>query len=77
MRLHAALHVMSCVVVAPSGGNIAPDKARLISTSMSLLDAEKIERETKRIDRAWHHHGDGVIATKSLTRGPSWSRRWA
>ena len=30
MRLHTALHVMSCVVVAPvTGGNIAPDKARL------------------------------------------------
>src|SRR4051812_49572847 len=29
MRLHTALHVMSCVVVAPvTGGNIAPDKAR-------------------------------------------------
>jgi Ser-tRNA(Ala) deacylase AlaX len=30
MRLHTALHVMSCVVVAPvTGGNIASDKARL------------------------------------------------
>ncbi len=30
MRLHTALHVMSCVVVAPvTGGNISPDKARL------------------------------------------------
>src|SRR5918994_4957153 len=29
MRLHTALHVMSCVVIAPvTGGNIAPDKAR-------------------------------------------------
>src|SRR5258705_1022764 len=48
MRLHTALHVMSCVVVAPvTGGNIAPDKARLdFNIDMSLLDAQKIERET-------------------------------
>jgi misacylated tRNA(Ala) deacylase len=48
MRLHTALHVMSCVVVAPvTGGNIAPDKGRLdFDIDMSLLDAERIERET-------------------------------
>ena len=48
MRLHTALHVMSCVVVAPvTGGNIAPDKARLdFDIDMSLLDAAKIETET-------------------------------
>jgi misacylated tRNA(Ala) deacylase len=48
MRLHTALHVMSCVVVAPvTGGNIAPDKARLdFDIDMSLLGAENIERET-------------------------------
>lgn len=48
MRLHTALHVMSCVVVAPvTGGNIAPDKARLdFDIDMSLLDAARIERET-------------------------------
>jgi len=48
MRLHTALHVMSCVVVAPvTGGNIAPDKARLdFDIDMSLLDGGKIERET-------------------------------
>ncbi|HTP99381.1 MAG TPA: alanyl-tRNA editing protein [Casimicrobiaceae bacterium] len=48
MRLHTALHVMSCVVVAPvTGGNIAPEKARLdFDIDMSLLDAAKIERET-------------------------------
>lgn len=48
MRLHTALHVMSCVVVAPvTGGNIAPDKARLdFDIDMSLLDAATIERET-------------------------------
>jgi misacylated tRNA(Ala) deacylase len=48
MRLHTALHVMSCVVVAPvTGGNIAPDKARLdFDIDMSLLDAKRIEDET-------------------------------
>lgn len=48
MRLHTALHVLSCVVVAPvTGGNIAPDKARLdFDIDMSLLDADRIERET-------------------------------
>lgn len=48
MRLHTALHLMSCVVVAPvSGGNIAPDKGRLdFDIDMNLLDAEKITRET-------------------------------
>ena len=48
MRLHTALHVLSCVVVAPvTGGNIAPDKARLdFDIDMSLLDASRIERET-------------------------------
>ena len=48
MRLHTALHVMSCVVVAPvTGGNIAPDKARLdFDIDMSLLDAARIENET-------------------------------
>jgi misacylated tRNA(Ala) deacylase len=51
MRLHTALHVMSCVVVAPvTGGNIAPDKARLdFDIDMSLLDPQKIERETNAI----------------------------
>ncbi|HXX84071.1 MAG TPA: alanyl-tRNA editing protein [Casimicrobiaceae bacterium] len=48
MRLHTALHVMSCVVVAPvTGGNISPDKARLdFDIDMSLLDAERIEHGT-------------------------------
>jgi misacylated tRNA(Ala) deacylase len=48
MRLHTALHVMSCVVVAPvTGGNIAPDKGRLdFDIDMSLLDATRIEHET-------------------------------
>ncbi len=48
MRLHTALHVMSCVVVAPvTGGNISPEKARLdFDIDMSLLDATRIEQET-------------------------------
>jgi misacylated tRNA(Ala) deacylase len=48
MRLHTALHVMSCVVVAPvTGGNISPDKARLdFDIDMALLDPQRIESET-------------------------------
>lgn len=48
MRLHTALHVMSCVIVAPvSGGNISPDKGRLdFDIDINLLNAERIERET-------------------------------
>jgi len=48
MRLHTALHVMSCVVVAPvTGGQIAPDKARLdFDIDMALLDAARIAVET-------------------------------
>jgi misacylated tRNA(Ala) deacylase len=51
MRLHTALHVMSCVVVAPvTGGNIAPDKARLdFDIDMSRLDAQQIEQGTNDI----------------------------
>jgi misacylated tRNA(Ala) deacylase len=51
MRLHTALHVLSCVVVAPvSGGNIAPDKGRLdFDIDMSLLDPGKIEQGTNEL----------------------------
>jgi len=51
MRLHTALHVMSCVVIAPvTGGNIAPDKARLdFDIDMTLLDAGKIEHGTNEL----------------------------
>lgn len=47
MRIHTCLHVLSCVVTAPvTGGNIAADKGRLdFDIDMSLLDAERIERE--------------------------------
>ena len=51
MRLHTALHVMSCIVTAPvTGGNIAPDKARLdFDIDITLLDGEKISHETNRL----------------------------
>jgi misacylated tRNA(Ala) deacylase len=45
MRIHTALHVLSCVVVAPvTGGNISAEKGRLdFDIDMALLNAEKIE----------------------------------
>ena len=48
MRLHTALHLMSCVIVAPvTGGNIVPDKARLdFDIELSELNAQRIEHET-------------------------------
>jgi len=48
MRLHTALHLLSCVVPAPvTGGNIVPEKARLdFDIDLSQLNAERIERET-------------------------------
>jgi misacylated tRNA(Ala) deacylase len=48
MRLHTALHVMSCVVIAPvTGGNMTADKARLdFDIDMSLLIAADIEAGT-------------------------------
>lgn len=48
MRLHTALHLMSCVITAPvTGGNIVPEKARLdFDIELSQLDAAHIERET-------------------------------
>lgn len=51
MRLHTALHLLSCVVVAPvTGGNIAPDKARLdFDIELAALDAARIESETNRL----------------------------
>jgi misacylated tRNA(Ala) deacylase len=51
MRLHTALHLMSCVVVAPvTGGNIVPDKARLdFDIELSQLSAEHIERATNEL----------------------------
>ena len=51
MRLHTAMHVLSCVVVAPvTGGNISPDKGRLdFDIDVSLLNAQKIEHEANAI----------------------------
>jgi misacylated tRNA(Ala) deacylase len=48
MRLHTALHLLSCVIPAPvTGGNIAPDKARLdFDIDFNQLNAERIERKT-------------------------------
>lgn len=48
MRLHTALHLLSCVIRAPvTGGNIVPEKARLdFDIELSQLDAAHIERET-------------------------------
>jgi misacylated tRNA(Ala) deacylase len=48
MRLHTALHLMSCVITAPvTGGNIVPEKARLdFDIELNQLNAEHIERET-------------------------------
>jgi misacylated tRNA(Ala) deacylase len=48
MRLHTALHLMSCVITAPvTGGNIVPDKARLdFDIDLNQLNAERIERNT-------------------------------
>jgi misacylated tRNA(Ala) deacylase len=47
MRVHTALHVLSCVVLAPvTGGNISAEKGRLdFDIDMALLNAEHIERE--------------------------------
>jgi misacylated tRNA(Ala) deacylase len=48
MRLHTALHLLSCVVTAPvTGGNITSEKARLdFDIDLSQLNAERIERAT-------------------------------
>jgi misacylated tRNA(Ala) deacylase len=48
MRLHTALHLMSCVIVAPvTGGNIVADKARLdFDIEFGLLNAARIASET-------------------------------
>jgi misacylated tRNA(Ala) deacylase len=47
MRVHTALHVLSCVVTAPvTGGNISAEKGRLdFDIDMALLNAERIEQE--------------------------------
>src|SRR5258707_947258 len=48
MRLHTALHLLSCVIVAPvTGGNIVADKARLdFDIQLSMVHAARIENET-------------------------------
>ena len=54
MRLHTALHLLSCVITAPvTGGNIVPEKARLdFDIELQLLNAERIARETNALIRA-------------------------
>jgi misacylated tRNA(Ala) deacylase len=51
MRKHTALHVLSCVVVAPvTGGNVGTDRGRLdFDIEMSKLDAKAIEAEANAI----------------------------
>jgi misacylated tRNA(Ala) deacylase len=48
MRLHTALHLLSCVIPAPvTGGNIVPEKGRLdFDIDLSRLNAQQIARET-------------------------------
>ena len=54
MRLHTALHLLSCVITAPvTGGNIVPEKARLdFDIDLQQLNAAHIERETNALIRA-------------------------
>jgi misacylated tRNA(Ala) deacylase len=54
MRLHTALHLLSCVITAPvTGGNIVPDKARLdFDIDLQQLNAAHIESETNALIRA-------------------------
>jgi misacylated tRNA(Ala) deacylase len=61
MRLHTALHLLSCVITAPvTGGNIVPDKARLdFDIELSQLNAARIERETNALIA-------GSVATESV-----------
>jgi misacylated tRNA(Ala) deacylase len=61
MRLHTALHLLSCVVVAPvTGGNIVPEKARLdFDIDFSELNAARIEQATNALIRSG-------VATESL-----------
>jgi misacylated tRNA(Ala) deacylase len=75
MRLHTALHVMSCVVVAPvSGGNIAADKARLdFDIDMSALRSTSSVKPTPSSPARSTRRRCGS-ATKSSTRVLSWSR---
>jgi misacylated tRNA(Ala) deacylase len=51
MRLHTALHLLSCVIPAPvTGGNIVPEKARLdFDIELSQLNAAHIERATNEL----------------------------
>jgi len=63
---------MSCVVVAPvTGGNIAPDKARLdFDIDMSLLDAGRIEHETNALIAGGVQTGIEWITDEELDARP-------
>ena len=72
MRLHTALHVMSCVVVAPvTGGNIAPDKARLdFDIDMSLLDADEDRARDNALIARGVDDGDSLDHRRELDARP-------
>ena len=74
MRIHTALHVLSCVVVAPvTGGNIAADKGRLdFDIDMSLLNAERIEREANTLIERAVATETVWITDAELVLHPSW-----
>jgi misacylated tRNA(Ala) deacylase len=64
MRLHTALHVMSCVVIAPvTGGNIAPDKARLLFANPASADRRH------RIGDKHRPSGTGFLRVEAFSGG--------
>src|SRR5258708_20843515 len=72
MRLHTALHLPSCVIVAPvTGGNIAPQKARLdFDIDLSLLEAAPIEAGTNALIAAGVATGTRWITDAELDAQP-------
>ena len=72
MRLHTALHLLSCVIVAPvTGGNIAPEKARLdFDIDLSLLQAARIETGTNALIAAGVATGTRWITDAELDAQP-------
>lgn len=72
MRLHTALHLLSCVIVAPvTGGNIAADKARLdFDIELSLLNAARIEAETNALIASGVATGTAWITDAELEAQP-------
>ena len=76
MRLHTALHLLSCVMTAPvTGGNIVPEKRRLdFDIELSQLTPAHIEREqpTRSLPRVWPPQTGCGSRTPSSRRSPSW-----